>query len=440
MSSAELAAPSTDSATLDRLDSFVSPYTGIVRAAVGFLRAPHESAQESVGCSLADGEDVVGFALPRYTAGSHWEPGAARAAAIGEALERYSVAAFRPDNVLVGAARDLGPTAVAPSRFALFHELQHEHDEFRFTPFRDDTRLRWVPAYTLPGGEPALLPYQLVSMQPPPQDEPVIAIPTSSGVACADSPDCAVLAGLLEVIERDCFMLAWYNRLSLPRLDWSGDPVLTELDHRYFARTGLDYALVDASVFFDVPVLLGVVRGDGALGVGAGSAPSVGAAWRKALSEAFSVHRWLQDKLLEEPQRRPRARAEIRDFDDHVLFYADAERQRRTEFLDASTATSDVRTHRGLAGSDAPALIENLCARLAGRGASAYVVDVTAPEVRKAGFAVARVVSPELCSLDVLGWAPHLGGRRILHAAHEAGLVPAPLAFHELNPDPHPFP
>ena len=126
---------------------------------------------------------------------------------------------------------------------------------------------------------------------------------TSSGLACGATLEEAVLAGLLELVERDAFMLVWHNRLSLPLLDWSADPEVVELDRRYFAPTGLDYSAVDLSVFLDVPTVLGVVHGPpaqlGALGVGAASAPTVAGAWRKALAEAFSVQRWVRD-------RRPR--------------------------------------------------------------------------------------------------------------------------------------
>jgi ribosomal protein S12 methylthiotransferase accessory factor len=425
---------------LRRLESFVSPYTGLVRATVEFLRAPHEASAGSVGCALAEGEELVGGPIPRYSAGAHWLPGAARAAAIGEALERYS-ATFVPEHDLVtGTAVELGLRAVEPSRFALFHEWQYEQAEFRFVPFRRDTRLRWARGWSLPGGEPALLPAQLVFMRPFRDDEPIIDVSTSNGVACAPTREGAVLGGLLEAIERDCFMIAWYDRLSLPRLDWSADRELVALERRYFAASGLRYALLDASPFFAVPTFVGVVRSDSVLGIGAGCAATSREAWRKAMNEAFSVHRWVEDKLVEEPERRPRRRDEIREFDDHVLFYADPEHAAHVDFLDASTETTDIRAIPEVAGDSPDECVAALCDRLSARDASAYAVDVTAPDVREAGLHVVRVVCPELCALDVLGWAPHLGGRRILHAAHEAGLLPAPLTLDDLNPWPHPFP
>ena len=51
-----------------------------------------------------------------------------------------------------------------------------------------------------------------------------------------------------------------------------------------------------------------------------------------------------------------------------------------------------------------------------------------------------KVLAPELCALDVLHGARFLGGRRLYHAACDAGLRARPLAEREVNPDPHPFP
>ena len=84
---------------------------------------------------------------------------------------------------------------------------------------------------------------------------------TSSGLACAATLEEAILVGLLELVERDAFMLVWHDRLSLPLLDWSGDEAIARIDERYFAPSRLRYSAVDLSVFFGVPTVLGVVHG-----------------------------------------------------------------------------------------------------------------------------------------------------------------------------------
>jgi ribosomal protein S12 methylthiotransferase accessory factor len=95
---------------------------------------------------------------------------------------------------------------------------------------------------------------------------------------------------------------------------------------------------------------------------------------------------------------------------------------------------------RPLEGTGVDDQIAALCARLAAHGASAYAVDVTAPDIAAAGLRVAKVVVPELQPLDVAYEGRFLGGRRLYRAAYELGLRSAPLTFDELNPYPHPFP
>jgi ribosomal protein S12 methylthiotransferase accessory factor len=435
--------PATDS--LQRLRTFVSPLTGVVRAMGETLAAPDEHRLVSIGCELADTVLTVGESLERFTGSDQPTRALAEAAAIGEAVERYS-ASFVPDSRLIVAPASELDGAVEPERFALFSAAQHAEPGFPFQPFRRETVVSWVEGFALPGGERALLPAQLVFLpwRRRARGEQPIGHATSSGLACAATLEEAVLTALLEQIERDAVMLTWYDRLSLPLLDWSRDPEILRLDRRYFAPTGLRYSAVDLSVFLSVPTVLGVVHGPpgqlGALGVGAASAPTVAVAWRKALSEAFSVQRWVRDLAFERPEAVERPADEIRTFDDHTLFYADPACAARATFLDASAERRDTRDVPPLDGADVLGWIEALCRRLADRGASAYAVDVTSPDVLGADLRVVHVIVPELCQLDVLPRARFLGGRRMYEAAFEVGLVPRPLAPEDLNPDPHPFP
>jgi ribosomal protein S12 methylthiotransferase accessory factor len=437
--------PTPVAEALPRLRTFVSPYTGVVRSLGETLRAPDEHRLISIGCQLADAAPVIGESLDWYTGSEHRLRGAAEAAAIGEALERYAASYVPPDRLVVGSAAEL-PGAVDPERFALFSAFQHASPAFPFRPFRRDTRVSWVEGFSLPGGERALLPAQLVYMpwRGRAGGEERIGHATSSGLACGATLEEATLTGLLELVERDAFMLAWHNRLSLPLLDWREDEEIARLDRRYFAPSGLRHAAVDLGVFLGVPAVLGVVHGAprqlGALGVGAAAAPTVAVAWRKALAEAFSVHRWVRDRSLEHPEQLGRPVAEIETFDGHTMFYADRGRAERAAFLVASRKRRPTTEVSPLEGENILELIEAVTRRLGARGVSAFAVDVTSPDVRSAGLHVVHVVAPELCGLDVVEGARFLGGRRMYEAAFEAGLVPRPLRPADLNPDPHPFP
>jgi ribosomal protein S12 methylthiotransferase accessory factor len=427
------------------LEAVVSPYTGIVRGLVTFARATDESTLVAVGAVVADRLDPRDDRPTGTSGASHWDPAAARAAAIGESVERYSAAYLPVEELVTATAAELGPEAVAPETFALFHAGQYDAPAFPFRPFTRSTRVRWARGRSLATGEPVWLPAQLVYLPiVGPGDEQLIGYATSSGVACAATEAVAVATALYELIERDAFMLAWTNRLSLPLLEWRSDPVLRRLDDRYFARTGLRHSAVDLSAFFGVPAVLGVVHGLpnrlGALGVGAGCARTVETAWRKAFSEAFDVHCHVRDALVAQPELAAQPANEIGSFDDHIFFYGSPERARAAAFLDASPDRRSTADVAPLPASGADAEVGELVARLADRGVDAYAVDVTAPDVREAGLCVVRVVCPQLCALDVVDRARFLGGSRLYRASFDAGLVERPLELGDLNRDPHPFP
>lgn len=427
------------------LETFVSRYAGIVTALVEFARGPDEAQLVGYGALAADPIALGGPRPSGTSGGSHWQPEAARAAALGEAIERYAAAHLPHEQCTLATAAELGPAAVPPESFALFHPAQYDAAGFPFEPFTEHSRVRWTKGFSLPDGEEAWLPAQLVYLPlvEPGSDEDLVGYATSSGVACAPTLEEAVLAGLFEQVERDAFMLVWRNRLSLPRLDWHDDPRLAPLDERYFAATGLRYAAIDLSVFFGIPAAVGVVHGHpgelSSLGVGAGCGPTVEVAWRKALAEAFAVHTHVRDALYEQPELRA-PRSEIRTFDDHIFHYGGEDRARLAAFLDASTDRRPTTDVEPLPGDDVRAQIEEVVRRLSSAGVSAYAADVTTADVREGGLVVARAICPELCQLDVVDSARFLGGARLYRAAHECGLVDRPLSLHDLNPHPHPFP
>jgi ribosomal protein S12 methylthiotransferase accessory factor len=430
-----------------RLRTLVSPYTGVIRRAEEVLAAAGEIPLVAVSCETADLAFAAAGPVRRVGSGSARSREAALAAALGEAVERYSAAVPpEPDTLVVGSARVLGDNAVDPARFALFGDAQYDDPGFPYRPFTDATEIMWVRGFALPDGGPALLPAQLVYLSDAYGAEPTrITSSTSNGLACHATLEEAVLSGLLELVERDAFMIVWSNRLSLPRLSWQRDEELRAFEAAYLAPTGLRHTAVDLSCFWGIPTALGVVRSEqtaaGALGLGASAAPTIQEAVWQALDEACRVQAWASELLVALPERTfaPDG-SDVRDFDDHVHYYADHRRAEAAAFLDASTEMADVSEVDPLPGELVSELIQAVTRRLGARGSSAYAVDVTAPDIGAAGMAVARVVAPELCPLDADHRARFLGGLRLYEAAAEIGLSSRPLEAASVNPYPHPFP
>jgi ribosomal protein S12 methylthiotransferase accessory factor len=418
----------------------VSPYTGIVAEVEECLPTSAEPRLFQASCAVSRPDGLLG-GPPGHASragGSGRTRAEAAAAAVGEAIERYS-ATYVPDGLVVASAHELGEAAVTPERFALFSARQYGSPDFPFRQFTREARVAWVEGRELPAGHRAFLPAELAYLGVAAVDgERPIAHSTSNGLACAEEEDRAVLAGLLELLERDAFMIVWTNRLSLPRIDPAGiDARLREP----FDRTGLEYAGIDLSIFHGVPTVLGIVRAPagflGAVGVGAAAAPTVERAWWKALSEAFAVRAaGAKLELLDDGTRA----GHVETFKDHILHYARHERAAATGFLDASAERAAPAEVAELEAESVSESITALCERVAAAGSSVYAVDVTSPDVAGLGLKVIRTFAPELCPLDASHDARYLGGRRLYEAAAALGLRRAALGEDDVNPDPHPFP
>ncbi len=384
-----------------------------------------------------------------FGSGRHRTRSVARAAALGEGLERYSATFLPLENLFYSDAGSLPGEVIEPTRFAFFHETQLADPEFAYSSFTSETCLRWTRAWELPGWTPTLVPAQLAFGAPSifslePREIPLADI-TSNGLACAPTREEAILTALLELLERDAFMITWNNRLSLPLLDWTRDNEMCAIEERYFHSSSIEYSVVDLSVFHGIPTMLAVARGGpddpSCLSLGAGAGITVRGAWEKALSEALGG-RGFAKRTHPEDLKRAFAQnfCDIITFNDHIAYYSNPERAGATRFLDGSDERRDVRDVSGLEGATPSALVSVIATRLRERGIGTFVADVTAPDVRDGGLHVYRAISPELCPLDVGHSRRFLGVERLYTAPEELGLAASRPTVEELNHLPHPFP
>jgi ribosomal protein S12 methylthiotransferase accessory factor len=238
-------------------------------------------------------------------------------------------------------------------------------------------------------------------------------------------------------------LIAWYDRLSLPHVDWSGDPALAQLDEEFFRPTGLRYAAIDLSAFLRVPTVLGVVvdaSGGPAFAAGAASGVTMNVAVRKALREAFQTRAFARQLRSDLPDRSFASPREVVGFDDHVLYHAYPPRAGLDDFLLASPRRVRVADVPPVEGANVTENIRAIVARLAGAGVDTYVVDTTPDDLRAAGLHAVTVSCPQLCRLDVPYDHRYLGAARLYDAAFRAGLAERRFTRDELNPEPHPFP
>jgi len=149
---------------------------------------------------------------------------AALYAALGEALERYLWFTQRdyfkkPRCATVSEISRYG-NFIAPERFVSFTEAQRgKSPHLHLDP---NVKYLWIQGVSLVHEKKVYVPAQTASAAVHPHNrehrEPLIRQQTTIGTATWPTKLGARLAGILEIIEREAYMVMWFNQLTLPRI------------------------------------------------------------------------------------------------------------------------------------------------------------------------------------------------------------------------------
>ena len=139
--------------------------------------------------------------------------------ALLEALER--VAGLRPPGSATpvrGCYADLADHAIDHAAFILPAPAQRDEPGFGLATYAPDVVCDWVWGYSFRRRDAVLVPAQCAFPADVPRGERFVR-ETSSGCAAGSSIVEAAFHGLLEVIERDAFLVHWYGRRPVGRVD-----------------------------------------------------------------------------------------------------------------------------------------------------------------------------------------------------------------------------
>jgi ribosomal protein S12 methylthiotransferase accessory factor len=434
-----------------QVDAFANPHWGAVGPSVVCdVTSPTTSA--TVGCFSSRSGDY----LRETFWGGHADTyHASTRIGLLEGLERFAGMRARGRALtLTASLDDLGPSAVDPRETGLYTDDFHRANPW-VPPFTPDRPIPWVWGWSLRDARPRPVPEVLAYYHKPGIEHRFVQ-ESSNGCASGGSLEEAVLSGLMEVLERDAFLLAWHGMQPLPEIDpaTSADPHTRVMVER-MAMYGYRARFFDTRITFPVPVVTAVAeRFDGGLArmcFGAGAALDPEAALAAALCEiATDSVQLLQRFRRDEAGYRAMAEdyEKITSLHDHPLVYAVPEMGRHADFLLRPASPPEPVGVAGLRWSRAdgsgPDVRDDLLAAVdavTSAGFDVVVVDQTAPEQRALGLHTVKVLVPGLLPLD-FGWtrqrARHMP--RMRTALREAGLRPDDLAEADLNPGPHPFP
>ncbi|WP_433559280.1 YcaO-like family protein [Pseudonocardia xinjiangensis] len=419
---------------------------------------PDEPAIGQVFCKDPTHAQAFGSAKSWYCgAGRDVSADVAAQAALGEAFERYGLRDLdqaRTRTASVTALVAQGEGLVRPAELAPVDDPGVAGGSLVLgPPPPDDAEIRWIASMDLVTGEEVLVPAQYclffehfcgdagcpTCAGTPSED--AWCISTSSGTAAGPGPAAACLFGLLELIERDAFMLMWYHRLRFPHLGIDPCSRLGQRVRGLFHAARIDVRFIDLTAVHDVPVVIAVARGrlhgQEVYSVGGGSATDTETAVWKAARESAGLYAQARRDVAEGVGAL--GTEEIVHLADHLRYYTNPEHHQELAFLFEERESSAVPARRAAPDRPPADELRRLTRLLRERGIRTYGVDLMPADMPLDLYSY-KVVSPELIPLDSLHKYRHLGHERLLDEPTRRGWRPDRPTLADLNHAPHPFP
>ncbi|OXS57129.1 ribosomal protein S12 methylthiotransferase accessory factor [Bacillus sp. V-88] len=447
MPSPKIRADSFRCTPLDELKSvLVNDYldnrTGLFNSKMYDLVTPFADA--SVNMPMISGGD-------EGTAGRTQAYSDSELTAILEGLERHCGLEPRGKRTVVhDSYRNVEEHALNPLEVGVHTDEQYAMPGFPFGKFDPDRKIDWVWGYSLMEERPILVP-ELLAYYSLGCGSSGFVYETSNGCALGGSREEAIFYGIMEVVERDSFLMTWYAELGLPRLDpfTSEDEELQLMIERMRAVAGYDLFLYNSTMEHGIPSVFAMAKNRKETGLNlilaAGAHLDPVRAAKSAIQELAGMMLNLDEKL-----EKNRANYEkmlyddslVRQMDDHGMLYGLPQAEERFSFLQNRSLRSFQEEFKwNSRHADLTDDLKDILERFRSRNLDVIVVDQTAPELEKNGLHCVKVLIPGMLPMTFGHHLTRLTGlERVLNVPAELGYRDRPLTFDELNQKPHPFP
>jgi oxazoline/thiazoline synthase len=264
--------------TLKKYQHHISPVTGVVRELLKVDRDPtgltHTYVARHYFATLFDDLD----ALRQYTIGRSGGTAPtdqqARCSSFCEAIERYS-GVFQGDEIRQqGSYLQMQNKAIHPNVCMNFSQAQYQNRQewnavysgfsggFQRVPepFDEAREIEWTPVWSLTHQDFKYLPtaYCYYGYSIPSNPD---CWADSNGCAAGNTLEEAILHGFMELVERDCVALWWYNRLQKPRVDLDSfdEPYFQALKD-YYQTIHRDFWILDITSDLNIPAFAAISR------------------------------------------------------------------------------------------------------------------------------------------------------------------------------------
>jgi ribosomal protein S12 methylthiotransferase accessory factor len=276
---------------------------------------------------------------------------------------------------------------------------------------------------------------------------------TSNGCALGGSLEEAIFYGILEVVERDSFLMAWYAELSLSRLDpaSANDQELQLMIDRVRAVGGYDLHFYNSTMEHGIPSVWAIAKNRKKKGLNiicaAGAHLDPVRAVKSTIHELAAMMMTLDEKFesdKEKFERMLRDSSLVKKMDDHGMLYGLPQAEERLQFL-----LDDKRPLRSFAEefkwksthADLTDDLKDILQKFRQLNLDVIVVDQSTSETKRNGLYCVKVLIPGMLPMTFGHHLTRISGlARVLRVPMELGYREQPLTVEQLNTHPHPFP
>ncbi|MDD5485476.1 MAG: YcaO-like family protein [Methanocellales archaeon] len=379
-----------------------------------------------------------GFSVDKFAGGSSFSKDKALMKAIGEALERHSLSIYREGSFVWDSYSNLKEKAINPENFIFPYEFKIK-SEFKLYN-SENNKLNWIKGYSLTQDEDVFVPAQLVFVPYRyKKNEPVIQFPISTGAASYSFLKGAILEGLLEVIERDAFMIYYLNKISpkIVDIENSGNKMFEEIISS-IKRYNLELYILDISTEVPVYSILAIIIDRTGLGpaisLGMKSDLSIKNAIIGSVEEAFHGRFWIRSEMI---KKGPKVIKEIyerryfiSDIKERGLLWSGLQMIDKIKFfLEGGSVLFKNFPNRKNKN------LNTLLDYFKEENVEILYVDVTPPNLERRKIYTVKVLIPQFQPLYLDERFPYWKGKRLEEVPKKLGFMP----LRVVNKFPHPF-
>lgn len=356
---------------------------------------------------MCDTKAFCGYSNFRNSRGVAINKDRALAKAIGEGIERYCSAIYNKNDLPYTSYRNANFNCINPSNFLTYSPSLYKEKKFAWNRFNRTTKVRWTKAIDLTNKNTSInvpaayvyLPYVYG------ETESRIIQNISTGLAFHSSLEMAKITSILEVIERDSFMIFWRNKMAPPKIRICSLPDYIQcLIHRYNS-TFQNLTLFDITTDIKIPTVLAVLRstaiGNPGLIISASCKTSPEQAIISAIEEVelTRVHciDFLQSMALSNVDKTC---TEFKNQKDHLLFWYNQQNSKFANFLFDSHIEVEMKDMANIGKSTYQEELNLIIQLLSDLDYQILIANITTSDIAWYNLHVVRAIIPQLHPLS----------------------------------------